>query len=55
MAFKLPYVYDYIIKLCKQQTEVIQNYDNENVRNIGQGEDRHRKYERLKLGDRSSD
>jgi hypothetical protein len=39
---------------------VIQNHDNENVRNIGQGEARHRKYKRLKLGggqayDRSSD
>jgi hypothetical protein len=39
---------------------VIQNHDNENVRNVGQGEARHRKYKRLKLGggqayDRSSD
>ncbi|PNF22596.1 hypothetical protein B7P43_G12673 [Cryptotermes secundus] len=60
MAFKIPYVYDYITKLCRQQAEVIQNHDNENVRNIGQGEARHRKYKRLKLGggqayDRSSD
>jgi hypothetical protein len=61
MAFKIPYVYDdYITKLCRQQAEVIQNHDNENVPNIGQGEARHRKYKRLKLGsghayDRSSD
>jgi hypothetical protein len=60
MAFKLPYVYYYIIKVCWQQAEVIQNHDNENVRNIGQGEAQHRKYKRLKLGggqayDRSSD
>jgi hypothetical protein len=53
MAFK-------ITKLCRQQSEVIQNHDNENVRNVGQGETRHRKYKRLKLGggqkyDRSSD
>jgi hypothetical protein len=41
MAFKIPYVYDYITKLCRQQAEVIQNYDNENVRNIGQGEARY--------------
>jgi hypothetical protein len=39
---------------------LIQNHDNENVRTIGQGEPRHRKYKRLKLGggqayDRSSD
>jgi hypothetical protein len=60
LAFKIPYVYDYITKLCRQQAEVIQNLDNENVRNIGQGEARHRKYKRLKFGggqayDRSSD
>jgi hypothetical protein len=38
----------------------MQNHDNENIRTIGQGEARHRKYKRLKLGggqayDRSSD
>jgi hypothetical protein len=60
IAFKIPYVYDYITKLCRQQTEVIQNHDNENVHNIRQGEARHRKHKRLKLGggkayDRSSD
>jgi hypothetical protein len=43
-------VNDYITKLCRQQAEVIQNHDNDNVRNIGQGEARHRKYKRLKLG-----
>jgi hypothetical protein len=62
MAFKLPYIYiyNYITKLCRQQAEVIQNHENANVRNIGQGEPRHRKYKRLNLGgdqayDRSSD
>jgi hypothetical protein len=49
-AFHIPYVYDYITKLCRQQAEVIQNHGNENVRYIGQGEARHRKYKRLKLG-----
>jgi hypothetical protein len=39
---------------------VIQNHDNQNVRNIGQSKARHRKYKRLKLGggqayDHSSD
>jgi hypothetical protein len=58
-AFNIPYVYDFITKLCRQQAEVILNHDNENVRNIGQGEARRRKYKRLKLGggqayDRSS-
>jgi hypothetical protein len=52
--------YYYITKLYRQQAEVIQNHDNENVHNIGQGEARHRKYKRLKFGggqayDRSSD
>jgi hypothetical protein len=60
MAFKLPYIYDYITKLYRQQTEVIQNHKNANVSNIGQGKPRHRKYKRLNLGggqayDRSSD
>jgi hypothetical protein len=59
MAFQIPFVYDYIRKLRRQQAEVIQNHVNENVRNIGQGEALHRKYKRLKLGggqayDRSS-
>jgi hypothetical protein len=50
VAFQIPYVYDYITKSCRQQAEVIQNHENENVRYIGQGEARHRKYKRLKLG-----
>jgi hypothetical protein len=60
LAFQISLVYDYITKLCRQQAEVIQNHDNENVRTIGQGEAPHRRYKRLKLGggqpyDRSSD
>jgi hypothetical protein len=50
VAFEIPYVYDYITKLFRKQTEVIQNHENENVRYIGQGEAQHRKYKRLKLG-----
>jgi hypothetical protein len=49
-AFNLPYVCDYIIKLCRKQAKVILNYENCPVHSIGQGEDRHRKYRRLKLG-----
>jgi hypothetical protein len=45
-----PSVYDYKAKLCRQQTEVIQNHGNEHIRSTGQGEARHRKYKRLKLG-----
>jgi hypothetical protein len=59
-AFNLPYVYDHVTKLRRKQAEVIQNHENEHVRGIGQGEARHRKYKRPKLGggqayDRSSD
>jgi hypothetical protein len=47
LAFKIPYVYDYIIKLCKRQAVVILNRENPNVRAIGPGEARHRKHKRL--------
>jgi hypothetical protein len=40
-VFNLPYVYDYITKLCRQQAEVMQIYENEHVRGIGQGEAGH--------------
>jgi hypothetical protein len=49
-AFHIPQVYDYITKSCRQHAEIIQNHENENVRYTGQGEARHRKYKRLKLG-----
>jgi hypothetical protein len=49
-AFHMSYVYDYITKSSRQQAEVIQNHENENVRYIGQCEARHRKHKRLKLG-----
>jgi hypothetical protein len=49
IAFNLPYLYNYITKLCRQQAEVIPNHENELVRSVGQGEARHRKYKRLKL------
>jgi hypothetical protein len=49
-AFILPYVYDYITKLCRQEAEVIQNHENEHVRGTGQGKAMHRKCRRLKLG-----
>jgi hypothetical protein len=60
ISLQVPYVYDYINKLCRQQAPVIQNHENTHVRNVGQGKVRHRKYKRLKLGsgqayDRSSD
>jgi hypothetical protein len=37
-------------ELCSTRTEVILNHVNVNVRGIGHGEARHRKYKRLKLG-----
>jgi hypothetical protein len=50
VAFQIPYVYDYITKLCRRQAEIIHKHKIENVRNIGQGETPHRKLKRLKLG-----
>jgi hypothetical protein len=39
------------VQLCKKNMPgVIQNHENKYVRGIGQGEARHRKYKRLKLG-----
>jgi hypothetical protein len=60
VAFKIPYVYDYITKLCRTQAEVIRKYENPNVRGTGQREAIYRKYKRLRLGggqayDRSAD
>jgi hypothetical protein len=54
-AFNIPYIYDYVTKLCGQQAEVIQNYETANVRNIGQGESQYRKYKRIKLGGQAYD
>jgi hypothetical protein len=58
--FPVPYIYNYVTKLCRQQAEVTQNHENVNVHDIGNGEARHRKYKRHKTGsgqayDRSSD
>jgi hypothetical protein len=50
LAFQISYVYDYITKFCRKQAEIIHNHENENLRNIGQGETPHRKHKRLKLG-----
>jgi hypothetical protein len=49
-AFNIPYIYDYITKLCRKQAKIIQIHGNANVCNIGQGEPRHRKFKRIKLG-----
>jgi hypothetical protein len=60
VAFKIPYVYDYITKLCRIQAEIIPNHVHQNVRGTEQRESRHSKYKRLKPGggqayDRSAD
>jgi hypothetical protein len=44
--FNLPYIYDYVIKLCRQQAEVIQNHENAILRNIGKGGHQNTKYKR---------
>jgi hypothetical protein len=50
VTFKIPYLYNSVTKLCRQQATVIQNHENIYVRNNGQGETQHRKYKRLRLG-----
>jgi hypothetical protein len=50
VAFRIPYVYDYITKLYRERAKIILNHENSNVRGIGQGEAMHKKYKRLKLG-----
>jgi hypothetical protein len=50
VAFQIPYVYDYITKLCRRQAEIVHNNENENVHNIEESETPHRKHKRLKLG-----
>jgi hypothetical protein len=50
VAFKLAYVDVFITKLRRQQAEATQDYKSSNVRNIGQGEPRHKKYQVLSHG-----
>jgi hypothetical protein len=50
LAFRIPYMDDYVIKLCKQEAQVIQKHENVHIPNIGQGEARHRKDVGLILG-----
>jgi hypothetical protein len=50
MSFQIPYVYDYITKLCRQQEKVIQQHERIHIQNTGQGVARHRKYKRFKFG-----
>jgi hypothetical protein len=48
MHFKIHYVYDHIIKLCRTQAEIILTHVNPNVHGTGQGEPMYRKYKRLR-------
>jgi hypothetical protein len=50
MALKIPYLYDYITKLCRKRVQVILNHINPTVQDTGQGEAMHRKYKGLKHG-----
>jgi hypothetical protein len=50
LNLNIPYIYDYITKLCRQHAEVIQNHENADVHDIRQGKAQQRKYKRLKLG-----
>jgi hypothetical protein len=54
VAFKIPYMYDYINKLCRTQAEIILNHVNPNIHGTGQ-EAMHRKYKRHKHGGQEYD
>jgi hypothetical protein len=43
VAFKIPYVYDYVTKLFRMQVEVMLNYYQSVVHGTGQVEAKHRK------------
>jgi hypothetical protein len=34
MAFKIPYLYDFITNLCREQATVILNHENVNIRTV---------------------
>jgi len=34
MAFRIPYLYDIVTKLCREQATVILNHENVNIRNM---------------------
>jgi hypothetical protein len=50
MAFQVPYIYDYILKFCRQQAVAIQNHENTNIRDIGKSETQRIKYKTLNFG-----
>jgi len=52
-SFKVPYLYNYITKLCREQAVIIRNHENVNIRTIGKGETRHRKYKETQIWWRS--
>jgi len=54
-AFKIPYIHNFVIKLCRQQSEGAQFHENVNVCNMVQREAQHRKYKRLRLGGQAYD
>jgi hypothetical protein len=43
MAFKIPYLHDFVTKLCMQQATVTINHENVNIRNTDQGEAQQKK------------
>jgi hypothetical protein len=52
VAIKIPYVYDYITKSCRQQAEVTQKNENENV--LDKAKPSTKKCKTLELGGSSS-
>jgi hypothetical protein len=46
--FKIPYMYDFVTKSCRQQAAAIQNHGNVNTLSFDQGKAQHREYKRPK-------
>jgi hypothetical protein len=51
VASNIPYLYDFITSLFRQQAEVIQNHENAHIHSVGQRRNHiHAVYKRLKFG-----
>jgi hypothetical protein len=50
VTFNIPYIYDFMTRLCREQADVIRNHKNAYIRDIVTGEAARRKCEKLKLG-----
>jgi len=55
MAVQSPYVYDFVLKTCRNQAEIIPNHYNEDVSSTGNGEAQRRKQKLIICGGQAYD